>query len=44
MNNLETLLVNGDWLLATDYLRTHGYSPEAIHLLLSALIEPRVTH
>ncbi|WP_268872318.1 hypothetical protein [Limosilactobacillus secaliphilus] len=39
MNDLESLLVNGDWLIATDYLRAHGYSPDAIHLLMSALIE-----
>lgn len=39
MNNLENLLVNGDWLIATDYLRGHGYSPDAIHLIINALTE-----
>lgn len=40
MNNLEYLLVNGDWLLAADYLRGHGYSAEAIHIIMDALLTP----
>lgn len=44
MNDLETLLVRGDWLLAADYLRAHGYSPDAIHLLLNALIQISPVH